>query len=459
MVSTEDHVSRLFSTGFACLFVLGASPAARAELATGTCAAVMDPGNAPSSDPRLDHLIVDGVHVNVLLPADYHATHRRYPVLYLFHGAFGDEDSFSTQTDLLGFTAGLRAEDQAIVVMPDGGHLPAGRDWVDGTHHQESFVIGTLLPFVAAHYRTLEDRSHRAAAGFSAGGMNAMVFAARHPDLFVAAGSFSGFVDPFDPAGVQVIEQFAALDNELCSATDDPFGLWGDPDLHPMGWQAHDPRDLAGNLEGVSLYIASGSGVPCPGDPDDPFLEFAEATVLAMSQHLDEALTAARIRHVTELRACGVHLFSNAGPDLRRFWPEMLRAFGRPAPHDFDYRTGDASAAVWGWQLAADPARAPEFVELRGASRRGVEVTGSGAQAITTAPLFGRRQRVRIAGAGPASQVVRADDAGRLAFTVDLGPPHTLEQGTPAEQAAAASDPRYFATRTVRFEPVDHDGY
>jgi S-formylglutathione hydrolase FrmB len=450
----EDPVSNPFRITIVWLLLLGATSQARAELASGTCALVMDQNNAPSADPRLDHLVLDGVHVNVLLPPSYHASHRRYPVLYLFHGAFGDEDSWSTQTDVLAFTAGLPAGEQAIVVMPDGGHLPAGRDWADGTHPQESFVIGSLLPFIDSHYRTQADRSHRAAAGFSAGGMNAMVFAARHPDLFIAAGSFSGFVDPFDPAGIQVVEQFAQLDNELCGATDDAFGLWGDPELHPMGWEGHDPRNLASNLDGISLYLSSGTGTPCAGDPDDPALEFAEATVFAMTRHLDAALTAAGIRHITELRPCGLHLYSNAGADLRRFWPEMLRASGRPAPQDFDHRTGDASAMVWGWQFTADPARAPEFLDVIGASRHGLAITGSGIQSITTAPLFARHQGVRIAGAGTAPQVVRADDAGRLAFTVDLGPAHTLEEDTPAAQAALAADPHYFVTRTVRFEPV-----
>ena len=139
---------------------------AAAEVATGTCALVMDANNAPSTDPRVDHLVVDGVHVTVLVPPRYRTSNRRYPVLYLFHGAFGDEDSWTSQTDLIAFTAGIGDDDQAIIVMPDGGHLPAGRDWVDGSHPQESFVISRLLPFIAASYRTLNDRAHRAAAAF-----------------------------------------------------------------------------------------------------------------------------------------------------------------------------------------------------------------------------------------------------------------------------------------------------
>jgi enterochelin esterase-like enzyme len=131
---------------------------ARAEVVTGPCSAVTDPNNAPIIDPRLDHLVVDGVHVNVLVPPHYQNHGRRYPVVYLFHGAFSDEDSFSTQTDLLAFTAQLDDDDQAIAVMPAGGYLPIGLDWADGTNHQETFVFDTLIPFIDTNYRTRADR-------------------------------------------------------------------------------------------------------------------------------------------------------------------------------------------------------------------------------------------------------------------------------------------------------------
>ncbi len=309
--------ARVTAGSLALAFVF--STALRAEDVAPPCSFIMDPGNTPIVDPRLDHLIVDGVHVNVLLPPGYGRGERRYPVLYLFHGAFSDEDSFTTQTDLMAFTAQLDPHQQVIAVMPDGGHLPAGRDWVDGTHPQESFVIGTLIPWIDSHYRSFGDRSHRAAAGFSAGGMNALVFAARHPDLFGAAGSFSGFVNPIDPVGIAVVQQFAGLDNELCGASYDWLALWGDPVLHPMGWEGHDPAFLAKGLEDVSVYVASGNGVPCPENPDpDPFLIFAESVVFQMSLELDQALTDARVRHVTDFQSCGVHLFSNARASYRR---------------------------------------------------------------------------------------------------------------------------------------------
>jgi S-formylglutathione hydrolase FrmB len=444
-----------------CLLVAGIClgsfmPAdARAELVTGPCAAVWDPNNAPIVDPRLDHLVVDGVHVNVLVPPGYAGSDRRYPTVYLFHGAFGDEDSFSTQTSLLSFTAGLADDDQALAVMPDGGALPAGRDWVDGTHHQETFVIDTLIPFIDSHYRSIARRSHRAAAGFSGGGLDAMVLAARHPDLFRAAGSFSGFVDPYAPAGIGVVQQFAALDDQLCGASDNWTGIWGDPALHPMGWLGHDPVDLAGNLEDISLYVASGNGTACPGQPaPDPFLVFAEQTVFAMSQSLVQQLTAAGIPVTTDFHSCGVHEFGNVDLDFPQFWAQMQDAFRRgPRPHEFDYRTGDAVASVWGWTFQADAGRAPEFLDVAGASRLGLALTGSGTASVATAPLFDPGRWITVDGAAAAPVRVRADDLGRIAFSVDLGAPHSLEQGTDAQIAAASADPAYFTTRQVRFTP------
>ena len=429
---------------------------ARAEVVTGSCSALTDPNDAPIIDPRLDHLVVDGVHVNVLVPPHYHEHGRRYPVVYLFHGAFEDEDTFSTQTDLLPYTAQLDDDDQAIAVMPAGGYLPTGLDYADGTQHEETFVFDTLIPFIDATYRTRADRGHRAAAGFSAGGLDTMIYAARHPDMFAAAGSFSGFVDPFEPVGIEIAQLFAGDDDQLCGASVSWTSFWGDPTHDPMGWVRGDPTYLARNLEDVSLYIGSGNGVPCPDNPNpDPFLVFAEQTVYGMSQALDQALTEAGVAHVTDFQSCGVHLPSNADHDLRVFWPQMLAAFGdRQPPRAFDYRTSDASAKVWDWTFGADPARAPELLDVRGASERGLQVTGSGAETVLTSALFRPRQWVAVSGAGSMPQAVQADREGRIAFGVELGPAHTLEEYTSAEQSAAAANPGYFVTRDVCFTPL-----
>ena len=437
----------------ACLVALGVPDTALAREATGACAAVMDPTNAPSTDPRIEHISVAGTHVNVLLPPHYHRGHgRRYPVLYLFHGAFSDEDSFSTQTNLLAFTASQPEHRQAIVVMPDGGRLPAGRDWVDGAHPQETFVIQTLLPYIDAHYRTLGDGGHRAGAGFSGGGMNAAVYAARHPELFAAVGSFSGFLDPHDPAGIDIVNAFVGFENDLCGGSVAPDDLWGDPVTHPMGWTGHDPVHLARSLRDVSVYISSANGVPCDDQVGtDPFLAYAESVVDLMSHSFDQALTDAGVAHTTQFRSCGIHQFSNSNQALAEFWPQMFEAFGRKRPHRFDYRTSDVHAAAWGWSFDVMGQRAPEFLDITGASAHGLTLAGSGTVRVTTAPLFDRHERVVVTGLGDWPRTLYADDAGRISFEVVLGAPHSLEQYTPAQWAAEAADPRYFATRSIAF--------
>jgi S-formylglutathione hydrolase FrmB len=446
------RVSRA-ATVLAFLVALGVPDVALAREATGACAAVMDPSNAPSTDPRIEHIAVAGTHVNVLLPPHYHRDHgRRYPVLYLFHGAFSDEDSFSTQTNLLAFTAALPEHLQVIAVMPDGGLLPAGRDWVDGAHPQETFVIQTLLPYIDAHYRTLADGGHRAGAGFSGGGMNAAVYAARHPELFAAVGAFSGFLDPFDPSGIDIVNAFAGYADELCGATIGPDDLWGDPVAHPMGWTGHDPVYLARNLHGVSVYVSSGNGVPCDDQVGaDPFLAYAESVAYLMGQAFDQALTDAGVAHTTKVRSCGIHQFSNSDQSLAEFWPQMFEAFGRQRPARFDYRTGDPSASAWGWSFDVLGGRAPEFLDVTGASARGLSLIGSGTVRVTTAPLFDSHERVVVSGLGDLPTTLHADAAGRLSFEVMLGAPHLLEQYTAAGQAAAAAQSRYFATRDIAF--------
>src|SRR5262245_64398085 len=56
----------------------------------------------------------------------------------------------------------------------------------------EQVLLDELIPKVDATYRTLADRDHRALAGLSMGGMQALQIGLTHLDLFAFIGSFSG---------------------------------------------------------------------------------------------------------------------------------------------------------------------------------------------------------------------------------------------------------------------------
>src|SRR3954462_15224531 len=167
--------------------------------------------------PRLSELTMTTpaldfpVKVRVLVPDGYDShPKRRYPVLYLLHGSFDTSAGWTERGAAEQLTAGL----PVIVVMPPtAGKGNAGgwaSDWWNegrgGPPRWETFTIGQLIPWVDANLRTIPRRDKRAIAGLSMGGFTAMSYAARHPDRFGAAASFSGAVDTNDPEVWPVIQ-------------------------------------------------------------------------------------------------------------------------------------------------------------------------------------------------------------------------------------------------------------
>lgn len=128
----------------------------------------------------------------VLLPANYAASaRRRYPVLYLLHGADGDETNWTTRTNLASYVKRYRL----IVVMPGVGNSWYANSAGDARARYEDAIVRDLIPHIDAKYRTLARAGGRGIAGLSMGGFGAMKFALRYPHLFAFAASFSGAFD------------------------------------------------------------------------------------------------------------------------------------------------------------------------------------------------------------------------------------------------------------------------
>jgi S-formylglutathione hydrolase FrmB len=374
------------------------------------------------------------VQFDVLLPTGYDAGMRAYPVLYLLHGAAGNRNTWLDHSDLERFTRPLTGTSAAIVVMPTGGD-GLQVDWRDAFEQWDTWYTTELIPYVDAHFRTVADRAHRAIAGLSAGGFSAMYIAARHPDLFVAAGAFDGFpLDLTDPTVDPTLYPLVVVD-QFCEGDPPPAdGEFGNP-VDAGAWiHGDNPTELARNLRGMSLYIGSATGVPCSAADamaiiaNTPYGEL-EPLVRRGADHFDAALTAAGIPHVTRRYPCGGHTDSRFQAGLHEFWPQMAAAFGDSPPARFDYRRVDPTFSVWGWSFAADPRRAPEFLDVRGAGPAGLILTGSGREHVVTPPAFLPHDHVTVVGA--TTSPIVADDSGRLRFDVDLGPAHAAEEFTP----------------------------
>jgi enterochelin esterase-like enzyme len=140
--------------------------------------------------------------IYVYTPPGYEANPRtRYPVLYLQHGAGESERGWTTQGRANFILDNLIAAGKAkpmIVVMENGyavkaGAQPApGSSALRGNEAWGEVVTRDLIPEVDRRYRTLPDRLHRAIAGLSMGGGQAMNVGLGNLDKFAWIGSFSG---------------------------------------------------------------------------------------------------------------------------------------------------------------------------------------------------------------------------------------------------------------------------
>src|SRR5262249_1077190 len=127
------------------------------------------------------------VNFVVYAPDGYDGGRLSYPVLYLLHGAGGDENSWIERGHIKEQVDDLIVPGQippTLIVMPGC----RGCWWVDGAKEKaESWFWTELLPTVAARYRTIEKREGRLIAGLSAGGYGSVRFALKYPSRIAAA--------------------------------------------------------------------------------------------------------------------------------------------------------------------------------------------------------------------------------------------------------------------------------
>jgi enterochelin esterase-like enzyme len=138
--------------------------------------------------------------MHVYTPPGYEKGEGKYPILYLLHGAFDCDASWSTVGRAGFILDNLIASGKAkpmIVVMP-AGHTGPFRFGPPGDRSFERQVdefgddfVKDLKPFVEKNYRALDDRSHRAIAGLSMGGAQTLNIAFSHLDEYGYIGVFS----------------------------------------------------------------------------------------------------------------------------------------------------------------------------------------------------------------------------------------------------------------------------
>jgi esterase/lipase superfamily enzyme len=309
---------------------------------------------------------------------------------------------------------------------------------VRGAHRKwETFQIDQTIPWIDANLRTIAARGSRAVAGLSQGGFCSTSVAARHPDLFGIALSYSGVPDiaydvaargGFPPvlAGIE-----AGLDHVP------PGSIFGPPATDEINWAAHDPATLAANLRDTKLFLFTGNGLPGPLDPPGRLgRDATETGVHALTQLFHQRLLALHILSFYDDYGPGTHSWPYWTRDPRESIGPLLSAFARQvgAPRRFDFTSADASYSIYGWSVVMHR-RVQEFSTLTGVDATGFTLAGSGSATTTTPPLFARAAKYAITeklGDGSVRFIsLRAGRDGRLRFSVPLGRSNTIS-GVPA---------------------------
>lgn len=162
----------------------------------------------------------------VYTPPGYDNSTDKYPVLYLLHGAGGDEDAWTSLGRANYILDNLIAEGKAkpmIVVMTNGNAFqtsslhtaPNAPEITRETYAKyaglfERSLVNDVVPYIEKNYRVKANKESRAIAGLSMGGMHTITASIENPGKFGYIGVFSSGIfqpKPDDEA------KFTALKN------------------------------------------------------------------------------------------------------------------------------------------------------------------------------------------------------------------------------------------------------
>ncbi|MCW0482073.1 esterase [Gaoshiqia sediminis] len=150
--------------------------------------------------------------ITIYTPPGYESSTDNYPVLYLLHGAGGDEEAWINLGRLSQIMDNLIAQGKAkpmIVVLPNGNvsQSAAPGEGLRGFYKPQFMVPNTMdgnyeasfpdiMKFVESNYRVKTDNANRAIAGLSMGGFHSLHISRYYPNTFDYVGLFSAAILP-----------------------------------------------------------------------------------------------------------------------------------------------------------------------------------------------------------------------------------------------------------------------
>lgn len=121
-------------------------------------------------------------------PVDFYRSGKKYKILWLLHGTFGDHRDWVRKTNIELYAA----EKDLVVVMPSALNSNYS-NWPDSMlgFQMYDYLTEELMPLIYGWFPVSDKREDNFIAGLSMGGRGTIKFAVNHPDKFAAAAVLS----------------------------------------------------------------------------------------------------------------------------------------------------------------------------------------------------------------------------------------------------------------------------
>lgn len=158
---------------------------------------------------------------SVYLPKSYTTNaDKKYPVLYLLHGVFDNNNGWVQRghlQDVANKLIDAGEVTEMVIIVPDAGRIWNGYFDMDGWSY-ETFFFTEFLPYIEKTYRIIGDKQHRAIAGLSMGGGGSTVYAQKHPEMFSSVYAMSALMTLPEVGAIQSPDpKFLALNKSVIS--------------------------------------------------------------------------------------------------------------------------------------------------------------------------------------------------------------------------------------------------
>ena len=148
--------------------------------------------------------------ISIYTPPGYEQETKKYPVLYLLHGAGGDEEAWMTLGRTSQIMDNLIAQGKVqpmLVVMPNGNVIQDAAPGAGSAgYYTPNFMVpktmngmyeanfDEIISFIEDNYRVKANKENRAIAGLSMGGYHSLHISRYYPDTFDYVGLFSAAI-------------------------------------------------------------------------------------------------------------------------------------------------------------------------------------------------------------------------------------------------------------------------